>query len=230
MTSKVVEDWIPRLAFELTHDAPVALLDGTSVTEQTLESKDIEGQRASVVEFAVLFYGRTGVGKTCIASHLCNHEILSHVETSGVQVRQILWPVKLFDGRIILVKYRIWDVGAQASVKYEYLLEGALAKCNGAVFFFSVVDRLSFEEIESLINSVSAKAKIDVRILAATKADQYTQRQVTDREMNELSTQLNIPLAKISSGSLFASSRSGAISEDVAALLNLLTDQLLSTS
>jgi len=151
MTSKVVEDWIPRLAFELTHDAPVALLDGTSVTEQTLESKDIEGQRASVVEFAVLFYGRTGVGKTCIASHLCNHEILSHVETSGVQVRQILWPVKLFDGRIILVKYRIWDVGAQASVKYEYLLEGALAKCNGAVFFFSVVDRLSFEEIESLV-------------------------------------------------------------------------------
>jgi len=84
--------------------------------------------------------------------------------------------------------------------------------------------------ILSQINSVSAKAKIDVRILAATKADQYTQRQVTDREMNELSTQLNIPLAKISSGSLFASSRSGAISEDVAALLNLLTDQLLSTS
>ncbi|ESO12795.1 hypothetical protein HELRODRAFT_159380 [Helobdella robusta] len=79
-----------------------------------------------VLEYKLLLYGKSCVGKSRFLSKLLNvHRInANYCETPGIQISTIYWPVKMIPaGTITIFKLNFWDVGDNSLLRHDYIVD-----------------------------------------------------------------------------------------------------------
>ncbi len=76
--------------------------------------------------FKLFLVGRSGIGKSSLVSLLAASSTEPHVETSGVRVTRVFWPVRLRPdatngARLVLVQLSLWDAGDAIAKKYAHI-------------------------------------------------------------------------------------------------------------
>ncbi len=77
--------------------------------------------------------GKSFSGKTTFIETLCQakppldlldtEDSKGYVETPGILVTHLYWPVKMFQvEKFVMFNLSVWDVGKLASTKYDYIL------------------------------------------------------------------------------------------------------------
>eukprot|EP01114_Cavostelium_apophysatum_P015284 TRINITY_DN4131_c0_g1_i1.p1 TRINITY_DN4131_c0_g1~~TRINITY_DN4131_c0_g1_i1.p1 ORF type:complete len:673 (-),score=169.38 TRINITY_DN4131_c0_g1_i1:16-2034(-) len=181
---------------------------------------------SDVREVKVLIVGKNASGKTATVHNLCSREIPSaYTESSGIQVFGTYWPVQLRNSRIVILKYKFWDAGFNASKKYNYLSD-AMSDPKAIIYVFSITDRDSFEEIQRQI--VEHKDMKAVKIIVGTKNDNFLQTQVTRFELADLSQKYKLPVYMIKNLRESTPQQASQNEKDIAKIKNDVADYLLS--
>ncbi len=85
------------------------------------------------VNYKILIIGKSFSGKTTFLDTLCQsktnassnfeNDSENYDETSGIQITNLYWPVKMLKiEKFIMFNLSMWDVGKLASTKYDYIL------------------------------------------------------------------------------------------------------------
>ncbi|KAJ8260203.1 hypothetical protein GJAV_G00178300 [Gymnothorax javanicus] len=173
------------------------------------------------VRYKVFLSGKSGVGKTALASRLAGLEIPSmHYETTGIETTVVFWPVKLRDnGRVLFFRLQLWDCGENALRRFHHLLPSCKEQVDAILFLFSFTDRASFEDLSNQIARSSEPSDNIAKLVVGTKFDQFMHTDVTDQDVQKFQDASGLPVFRMGGDVV------GGFVE-VAPLLNALAESL----
>ncbi|TVK90541.1 REM2- and Rab-like small GTPase 1 [Bagarius yarrelli] len=121
--------------------------------------------KADIVRYKVFLSGKSGVGKTTLASRLAGLDMPNiHYETA------VFWPVKLKEsGRMFFFCFQLWDCGENATRRFDHMLPSCKEHVDAILFLFSFTDRGSFEDLSTQMSRVIEPPDRLVRLVVGTK-------------------------------------------------------------
>ncbi|XP_014259828.1 REM2- and Rab-like small GTPase 1 isoform X2 [Cimex lectularius] len=113
------------------------------------------------VSYKVIFVGKSGVGKSTIIARFAGiFSAPNFIETSGIRVTNVYWPVKIWD-KIILFKLQCWDAGSNSLKKYSHISTACHDKADLKISVFSYNDANSFYEMSTSLASLQSNDDIN---------------------------------------------------------------------
>lgn len=156
----------------------------------------------SYAKYKIFLVGKSGSGKSSVVCNLTGR-LASKINpyTPGIEVGLVYWPVRLIStGKILYFSLYLWDAGDQACKTYEHVLPACTEDADCILFTFSFTDRSSFNEVSTNHNQliqVPNQKKEPLRVMLGTKTDLYAHSDLADREIQDLSEQLQVPVLRI---------------------------------
>ena len=155
----------------------------------------------SFVKYNIFLSGKAGVGKSSTVHNLLGTpHIKASSYSAGISIGLVYWPVRLIStGQILFFTLNFWDAGDYALKKFEHILPACIDNVDCIMYTFSFIDRHSFNEITQNHNMLSHQnyKKEPLRIILGTKADKYSESDITDDELKSLSDQLQANVLRI---------------------------------
>lgn len=128
----------------------------------------------------VLLIGNSGVGKTCIIQRFVREDFsVNYLPTIAVDFK-----LKIFEVDNLKLKMQIWDTAGQE--RFNTLTANFFKAAHGIIVVFSVVDKLSFDNISKWVAQIQNSAPKTVQvILVGNKKDLDTQRVISYEQGEE---------------------------------------------
>ncbi|EAX91959.1 small GTP-binding protein, putative [Trichomonas vaginalis G3] len=126
--------------------------------------------------YKVVFLGNSNVGKTSLLTRIIQGEFNKYtVSTAGAAMQNYHYEI---EGKSL--DFQIWDTAGQEA--YKSLAANYLRDATFAIVVYSIIDRTSFDELESWIKMIHDSDPNIQYLLVGNKTDLEKERQVT---MNE---------------------------------------------
>jgi GTPase SAR1 family protein len=189
----------------------------------------------------VRLHGDSMTGKTAMSMALCRSSSNGNSGSSGTQqaqasdtpglvIRETLVPIKFVSDNhtIRWVRLEIEDVGSQQEVKYNYLKyssNNATRSFDIHIVVLSMTDSNSMENAKETIRWLIDTCNVDrLRILAvATKVDEFQSYQITDTDLQEFVSNLNVSLCLVNNHAQFGEEHSVYVIVEELARIMLLS-------
>ena len=145
-------------------------------------------------ELKIILIGNVFVGKTCIIHYYKTGKFLENIPSSqGTSFTKV--KMDLENNKYTL---HFWDTAGQE--KYNSLTKTFIKNSQIVVLVYSIVDRESFEKLDTWLNLVKDEIGNDGYILgvAANKNDLYSQAAVSDKEGQSYATKVGAIFEKTS--------------------------------
>ena len=128
------------------------------------------------LKFKVIVVGNSGVGKSCLSMRAAQNIFKEeHQLTLGTEIYN--FKVKINDKSINLM---IWDTCGQE--KYKSLIKNYYQNSSLAIIVYSVVDQISFDEVNEWYKQIKLNTSADCKIfLIANKVD-LPERKITTEQ------------------------------------------------
>ncbi|MFX1541018.1 MAG: Rab family GTPase [Promethearchaeota archaeon] len=139
----------------------------------------------------VLFVGDEGVGKTWLMRGVSDGVYIDGLRTSLGSS----FGAKRFDMDPLLVQLQIWNL--TDSPKFRTLRQQLIRGGAGAVYVFSLTDRVSFDNVIHWVDEVRKVLGDIPAILVGTRLETRKRRRVSKREVKELAKHLGIPYIEV---------------------------------
>jgi len=128
--------------------------------------------------------GKSAVGKTCTVLSLTGRSPShKYVETCGVQVFDIIWPIKIEDqSRVWLVTLELWDAAATNMKANDITSHAIMDDADAFLHICSAIDSKSLTE---LLPSLTDNIDLLPQAVLMTKCDEWSKRQISDVELRQ---------------------------------------------
>ena len=148
-----------------------------------MESKNKDEKQVENVDYQkIIIIGSSGVGKTSILERLITGEFQQTTSTTGVDFKKFTIDV---NGK--KVDLRIWDTAGQE--RYRCISRAYFRNAIGVLIVFSLVDRRSFDEVNSWLNDARSSCCQNAQILLiGNKCDLPDQQISSDLAQNFANT------------------------------------------
>ncbi|CAK65768.1 unnamed protein product (macronuclear) [Paramecium tetraurelia] len=140
----------------------------------------------------VIVLGDSGVGKTNILTQYCDQKFSqNYMATIGVDFK-----IKTITVEDKKIKLQIWDTAGQE--RFRNITQTYYKGAFGIIFVYSIVDRNSFNNVETWIKSITENTTDEVcSILVGNKMDSQDRR-VQSSEGQALATKYKMPFIETS--------------------------------
>jgi GTPase SAR1 family protein len=139
----------------------------------------------------LLFVGDEGVGKTWLMRGVSDGVYIDGFRTSLGSS----FGAKRFDMDPLRVQLQIWNL--TDSPKFSKLRQQLIRGGAGAVYVFSITDRISFNNILNWVDEVRKVLGDIPAILVGTRQETQRRRRVSKREAKQLAKHLRIPYIEV---------------------------------
>ncbi|CAF0711664.1 unnamed protein product [Brachionus calyciflorus] len=140
------------------------------------------------VNFKILLLGKSFCGKTTFIQSITSSNNEEYIETPGIQITHLYWPVKMVDSdKFLMFNLAFWDMGKSASIKYEYIQPSCVENIDCVIFVFSWIDRQSFLDIFELVKQYSSNDRDKLAmIIIGTKFDKIIHSDIESEIIEEI--------------------------------------------
>lgn len=137
-----------------------------------------------LASYKVSVLGKSAVGKTSTALSLTGRcPSHKYVETAGVQVFDIVWPIKIEDqSRVWLVTIELWDAAATNVKASDIVSHSMHDDADALIHICSAIDSKSLTEVTATVDE--HKDALPQAIIM-TKCDEWSKRQISDVELRQ---------------------------------------------
>ena len=150
--------------------------------------------------YKFIIIGSSGVGKTCVLKRFTDNNFISNtLSTTGVVFETVEIP-QVLNLKGEPVKLQVWDTAGQE--RFRSISRAYFRNALGVLLIFSLIDKSSFEDVNSWINDARQLCCQDVEItLIGNKSDLVNDRQVSTSEAEEFAKAHNIKYLETSAKS-----------------------------
>jgi len=155
--------------------------------------------------WTVRLHGDSGTGKSVLSLALCRLQadnfFSGPVMTPGMVIRECLVPLKFVnESRIHWARLEIEDVGSLMQSQFNYLKYDCYKRIfHVHIVVLSMTDLQSLESAKETIRYLVNECGVEsTKILAvATKVDEFQSYQVTDSDLQDFSSEMQVPLCLV---------------------------------
>ena len=164
-----------------------------SIDKLTIEELSPGDYEQEDYKIKIIVVGDSGVGKT----NLINRFASDKFDTNSKATIGVEFVYKTLKINKEVIKVEVWDTAGQE--RYRAITSSYYKGAKGAIIVYDITNEDSFNNVESWMNEVTKKGKMDMQfLLVGNKKDLVNDRKVTEQKGIDKAKELNMNLFEAS--------------------------------
>ena len=164
-----------------------------SIDKLTIEQLSPGDYEQEDYKIKIIVVGDSGVGKT----NLINRFASDKFDTNSKATIGVEFVYKTLKINKEVIKVEVWDTAGQE--RYRAITSSYYKGAKGAIIVYDITNEDSFNNVESWMNEVTKKGKMDMQfLLVGNKKDLVNDRKVTEQKGIDKAKELNMNLFEAS--------------------------------
>ena len=164
-----------------------------SIDKLTIEELSPGDYEQEDYKIKIIVVGDSGVGKT----NLINRFASDKFDTNSKATIGVEFVYKTLKINKEVIKVEVWDTAGQE--RYRAITSSYYKGAKGAIIVYDITNEDSFNNVESWMNEVTKKGKMDMQfLLVGNKKDLINDRKVTEQKGIDKAKELNMNLFEAS--------------------------------